>query len=203
MYACPYYNGVRLRINGASMRKMLNAFNGTPLPRIYLPDSSGHSKPIDFNGNAKLYLMDVLYMNNKNHLEWYNYRRSRAVNTSKSLIDEINNSIPGSSLLNWGIKNSIWATEIETRLILKVDPSFHDESITRITIDFSLGLQDLQVMSGPCLPVSRLRNSIKKCWDTDLVINESIYYNKTFFKSCKDIKWKCENRTHFCEKRLN
>ena len=91
------------------------------------------------------------------------------------MIDEINNSIPGSSLLNWGIKNSIWATEIETRLILKVDPSFHDESITRITIDFSLGLQDLQVMSGPCLPVSRLRISIKKCWDTDLVINESIY----------------------------
>ena len=161
---------------------------------------------IDYKGEANLYLMDVVYLNNKNNLEWYNYRRSRAVNSCRSLIDEINNRIPDSSLLNWGIKNSIWATEIETRLILKVDPSFHilypDKDITRIAIDFSLALQKLNVMSGPCLALSRLNDSIKNSSDIKIVTDDSIYYDKTFFKSCKNTKDQCENRTPFCQKRF-
>lgn len=203
MYAWPYPDGVRLRIDGKSMRKTLREFNKNP--RIYLPDDKGQTEPIGFDGKANLSLMDVAYINNKSNLEWYNYRRSRAVNACPSLTNEYN-GIPGSSLLNWCFKDSIWATEIETRLILKVDPSLHDVSpdknITKLAIDFLPALEGLTVMSGPCLALSRLEDTLEKHSDIKVHAIPSMYYNGTFFKSCKKDKDKCKYRTPFCMKRF-
>ena len=206
MYAWPYCDGVRLRIDGKSMRKMLNAFNKTKTPKIYLPDDKGQTEPIVFDGEANLSLMDVVYVNNKSNLEWYNYRRSRAVNACPSLVNERDKMIPSSSLLNWCFKDSIWATEIETRLILKVDPSLYNLSpnkdITKIAIDFSSALENLTVMSGPCLALSRLNDSLKGHRDISIGASASIYYNGTFFKSCKNDRDKCKERTPFCKSRF-
>ena len=194
MYAFPYDQGVRLKIDGKAMQAILKGFRNTK--RVFLPAlKRARVIPYTFSGNVQLYLVDVVYTNGK-RLKYYKEKINKTTDLLSKDIRTIdsNNINNGLSLLNWCIKDDLWEPEIETRLILVFDKPIPEE---KLAIDISEAIPVKEVMCGPCLYPPSIDKYLQQCGQDNVI--ESKYYNGTFFKSCN--KEKCNPRTLFCKNR--
>lgn len=190
MYAFPYNKGVRMKINGNTMRAAVNSFNDSPV-FFKANTQGGQPEPLSFFGQVELSIVDVVYVDEKSSLFYFSKK-----NSNSGLLQDIQEKISKTSILNWCVKDAIWKTENETRLILKLDKSLPN-NIKKVAIDFSKALQKLEITCGPCVESSIVKNSIK--YQGAIKIVPSKYYNGTYFKSCK--REDCNNPTSFCKNR--
>ena len=194
MYATPYQEGICLKIDGKSMRAFLRSFNNNP--QLYPTSGNKKDRPISLQGEAKLFMVDVVYVNNDGQLDFYMEKYQESIFGAKQNFK--NTPPPSISLFNWCRKDRVWKSENEARLVLELDQPLPDRE--KIAIDFSNALLDLRITCGPCVDIPKVENALmsKNLYFKKDMIFKSAYYNKTYFKPCK--KEDC-NRTPFCNNR--
>lgn len=184
MYAMPGRQGIRLSIPLRAITKTLKNFRKKPL--IYSTETDETIIGAEF---VALEMIDVAYA----HPGSLEHNKEKILSEGeKEKITKLTNAPE----LAFCIKNEVWLSENEVRMILELKEVLPGD-IERIAIDFGPAVDELEVMGSPCISKAELKQQLKKL--DGKRIHESFAYNKVYFRGCKD----CNKRTDFCKKNKN
>ena len=181
MYGMPARQGIRLNIPLRAMTGVLKNFRKKPL--VY---SAKTGEIIPGAEIVELKMVDVVYA----HSGSLEHNKEKILNDKeKKKIRKLTTA----SELAFCIKNEVWLSENETRMILELKKKLPGD-IETIAIDFGPAVDELEVTGSPCISEAELKRSLKEI--DGQRIHESFAYDNVYFKDCKN----CDKRTDFCKR---
>ena len=148
MYGFPYKQGIRLTIPRRAITRTLKDFSDKPT--IY---STTNGIKIPISGKATLKMMDVVYA----HPGSLEHNRKKLLNNSEQLIKNMTQN----PRLACCVKNEVWLSENETRMILELEQELPDD-VEKIAIDFGFAVDNLEVTGSPCLSSAGLKKNAEE-----------------------------------------
>lgn len=179
MYGAPYKQGVRLTIPRRAITGMLRDFAKKPV--IY---STKTKSSIPVKGSATLKMMDVVYA----HSGSLERNKEKLLENDDEIVAKAKNDPE----LAFCIKNEIWLSENETRMVLELEDELPGD-VEKVAIDFGHAVEDLEVTGSPCISLAELKKELKYFGKEK--IRESVAYNQVYFNGCKG----CGRKTPFCQ----
>ena len=179
MYSAPFKKGIRLTIPKRAITRTLNDFVQNKTRIIY---STETGKELPIGETTTLKMMDVVYA----------HSGSLEHNKEKLLDNQIVNNAKQAPELAFCVKNEIWLSENETRMVLELDKELPGD-VEKVAIDFDYAVNNLKVTGSPCISSAELEKELRGLGKDKML--QSIAYNQVFFKDCK-----CERQTDFCKK---
>ena len=179
MYGAPYKSGIRLTIPGRAITKLLKDFEKDPVVC-----SAKTGKRFSCKGTPVLKIMDVVYAH---PFSLERCREKLLRKQGKFVVDAKNDPE-----LAFYVKNEIWLSENETRIVLELENELPGNEET-IAIDFGSAVDELEVTGSPCLDPNELKRQLKNFEEGK--IHRSIAYNQVYFNACED----CDQKSAYCK----
>ena len=180
MYGTPSKKGIRLTIPNRAITQTINGFEKNPV--IF---STETGKEITTEQIPVLKMIDVVYAHNgslEHNKEKLLRKQGEFVITAKADPE-----------LAFFVKNEIWLSENETRMVLEFEKELPGD-LVKVAIDFDYAINNLEITANPCFNQKDIIAELKD-FEKDR-IHQSCAYNHVYFRECNG----CGRKTDFCKK---
>ena len=149
MYGAPFKKGIRLTIPKRAITRTLQDFAKKGPDAVY---STETGERIPIVGTATLKMMDVVYA----HRGSLEHNKEKLLDNQDSIVSNAKEAPE----LAFCVKNEIWISENETRMVLELDKELPGD-VKKVAIDFDYAVDSLEITGSPCISSDELENELK------------------------------------------